>query len=196
MDKNTYIKKLIKNLDKEKIMDYLYPTIFFLAFSVFIVFAIKPSLSTVFKLINEEKTLNEKNKKYQDAVDYVSMNLSVLESLRDSMYLLNESYPNTPQVNKIIEDIYKICDESEIVISNLDLIKPIEYSLIKQPVFKNVGINVEASGSFDKIVLMLNKLRDQRRIKTIKNIDISSKNKISSESGTLNIKLEIEGYYL
>jgi len=43
---------------------------------------------------------------------------------------------------------------------------------------------------------MLNKLRDQRRIKTIKNIDISSKNKISSESGTLNIKLEIEGYYL
>jgi Tfp pilus assembly protein PilO len=196
MDKNTYIKKLIKNLDKEKIRDYLYPTIFFLAFSVFIVFAIKPSLSTVFKLINEEKTLNEKNKKYQDAVDYVSMNLSVLESLRDSMYLLNESYPNTPQVNKIIEDIYKICDESEIVISNLDLIKPIEYSLIKQPVFKNVGINVEASGSFDKIVLMLNKLRDQRRIKTIKNIDISSKNKISSESGTLNIKLEIEGYYL
>jgi len=144
MDKNTYIKKLIKNLDKEKIRDYLYPTIFFLAFSVFIVFAIKPSLSTVFKLINEEKTLNEKNKKYQDAVDYVSMNLSVLESLRDSMYLLNESYPNTPQVNKIIEDIYKICDESEIVISNLDLIKPIEYSLIKQPVFKNVGINVEA----------------------------------------------------
>jgi Tfp pilus assembly protein PilO len=196
MDKNITLKNIIQTLNKEKVKDYIYPAIFFLIFSIFIIFAIKPSISTVFELTKEKKDLTEKNEKYQEAINYVSTNLSILESLRDKLYLLDDSLPNTPQVNKIIEDIYLAGDESNISLNSLNLISPIEYSLKKTPVTKPVQIDIEAVGQFDDLVRMIDAIKGQRRIKTIKNIEVSSGEKISTESSTLNIKIQVEGYYL
>ncbi len=196
MDKNTVIKNFIKSLNKEKIKDYLYPAIFFIIFSIFIVFAIKPSLTTVFELLKEEETLLEKNKQYERGIDFVSSNLYILESLRDKLYLLDSSIPNTPLVNKILEDIYKIGNDSNLTINRVNLIDKVEYPTQKILKIKTIGIEVESVGEFEDLVSLIEKMNAQRRMQTIKSIEVSNKDKTSTESSKLNIKIRFESYYL
>ena len=196
MEKNIVIKNFIKSLNKEKIKDYLYPAIFFIIFSIFIVFAIKPSLTTVFELLKEEETLLEKNKQYERGIDFVSSNLYILESLRDKLYLLDSSIPNTPLVNKILEDIYKIGNDSNLTINRVNLIDKVEYPTQKILKIKTIGIEVESVGEFENLISLIEKMNAQRRMQTIKSIEVSNKNKTSTESSKLNIKIRFESYYL
>jgi len=196
MEKNIVIKNFIKSLNKEKIKDYLYPAIFFIIFSIFIVFAIKPSLTTVFELLKEEETLLEKNKQYERGIDFVSSNLYILESLRDKLYLLDSSIPNTPLVNKILEDIYKIGNDSNLTINRVNLIDKVEYPTQKILKIKTIGIEVESVGEFEDLVSLIEKMNAQRRMQTIKSIEVSNKDKTSTESSKLNIKIRFESYYL
>ena len=196
MEKNIVIKNFIKSLNKEKIKDYLYPAIFFIIFSIFIVFAIKPSLTTVFELLKEEETLLEKNKQYERGIDFVSSNLYILESLRDKLYLLDSSIPNTPLVNKILEDIYNIGNDSNLTINRVNLIDKVEYPTQKILKIKTIGIEVESVGEFEDLVSLIEKMNAQRRMQTIKSIEVSNKDKTSTESSKLNIKIRFESYYL
>jgi len=196
MNKNFTIKRIVDLINNDKVKNYLYPALFFIIFSIFIIFAIKPSLTTAFELLKEEKELSSKNENYQRAINFVSQNLSILESYRDKLFLLDESVPSSPQIYKVIEDIYKTGEESSLSINNINLVDEVEYSLKTTPKIKQIEIDVDAEGGFDNLISLIDKINNQRRIKTIKNIEISRSEKLSTESSRLKIKIKFEGYYL
>src|SRR3990167_3376529 len=192
-NKNLNLKKLIKSLGSKKVKDYVYLTVFFIIFSVFIIFAIRPALVTAFSLKREEKELMEKNLTYQKAIAYASDNLFILEDVRDRLLLIDEAIPDSPQINKVVEDIGAANNQTSLLLRDIFVSEKIEYIDAARQDFQEVRVNLETQGSFENIIEMINTIYSQRRLKNLNSMEIFSQNEISTESGFLDIKAEIIG---
>ncbi len=195
-DKNINLKKIIRTLGDKKVRDYIYISIFFILFSIFIFFAIKPALTTAFSLKKEEEELKEKNLTYQKAISDANNNLYVLEDVRDKLYLIDESISNSPQINKVVNDIENASLDSSLFLKNIFVSEKIDYIDLKKTDFKEIRVNFESQGSFTDVLNMVKVLNAQRRLKLIDNIEFFNEIETSTNSGSLDIKSEIIGFYL
>ncbi len=195
-DKNINLKKIIRTLGDKNVRDYIYISIFFILFSIFIFFAIKPALTTAFSLKKEEEELKEKNLIYQKAISDANNNLYVLEDVRDKLYLIDESISNSPQINKVVNDIENASLDSSLFLKNIFVSEKIDYIDLKKTDFKEVRVNLESQGNFTDVLNMVKVVNAQRRLKLIDNIEFSNEIEISTNSGSLDIKSEIIGFYL
>ena len=194
-DKNINLKKIIRTLGDKKVRDYIYISIFFILFSIFIFFAIKPALTTAFSLKKEEEELKEKNLIYQKAISDANNNLYVLEDVRDKLYLIDESISNSPQINKVVNDIENASLDSSLFLKYIFVSEKIDYIDLKKTDFKEVRVNLESQGNFTDVLNMVKVVNAQRRLKLIDEL-IISRDKDSSDSGGLKVNLTIDGYYL
>src|SRR3989344_4656221 len=195
-DKNINLKKIIRTLGDKKVRDYIYIFIFFILFSIFIFFAIKPALTTAFSLKKEEEELKEKNLIYQKAISDANNNLYVLEDVRDKLYLIDESISNSPQINKVVNDIENASLDSSLFLKYIFVSEKIDYIDLKKTDFKEVRVNLESQGNFTDVLNMVKVVNAQRRLKLIDNIEFFNEIEISTNSGSLDIKSEIIGFYL
>lgn len=195
-NKNLNLKRILKSLSDKNVRDYLSISIFFIIFSIFIIFAIKPALSTAFSLIQEEGELRERNLTYQKAIADANKNLYILEEFRNKLYLIDESISNSPQINKVVDDIGNVNNANLLSLKNIFLTEKIDYINPQKNKFKEVRINLETQGDFAKVVNMIKDINLQRRLKLINKIDFFSQVEISTNSGLLDIKAEIIGFYL
>lgn len=195
-NKNLNLKKIIRTLGDKKVRDYIYISIFFILFSIFILFAIKPALTTAFSLKKEEEELKEKNLTYQKAIADASNNLYVLEDVRDKLYLIDDSISNSPQINKVVDDIEKASINSSLFLKNIFVSEKIDYIDLKKTDFKEVRVNLESQGNFADVINMVKVINAQRRLKLIDNIEFFNEVEISTSSGSIDIKSEIIGFYL
>lgn len=195
-NKNINLKKIIRTLGDKKVRDYIYISIFFILFSIFILFAIKPALTTAFSLKKEEEELKEKNLTYQKAIADANNNLYILEDVRDKLFLIDESISNSPQINKVVDDIENASIDSSLLLKNIFVSEKIDYIDLKKTDFKEIRVNLESQGRFADVLNMVKVINAQRRLKLIDNIEFFNEIEISTNSGSLDIKSEIVGFYL
>ncbi|MFN4212604.1 MAG: type 4a pilus biogenesis protein PilO [Microgenomates group bacterium] len=186
--------KIFKNIFSKKTTDYTFAVLFFLIFSIFIIFAIKPSLTTVFSLKKEESDLKRIDALYEDKIVNIASIQSQIEENREDLPLLDQALPSYPQVTKMIDDVKTIAEESSIMIKKADVSNVNLFAANKKNLEK-VKITVEGVGSFEDILKLTSNLFNQRRLKTIKKMIISSDME-STTAAQLKVTLEIEGYYL
>lgn len=186
----------MSNEDKRKIFlkktsNYTFAIMFFLIFSIFIIFAIRPSLAAVFSLQKEENDLKYLNTQYEKQITAVIAIQSQIEKARDQLPLLNQAVSDSPEMNKILQDLGELnyLNIQKINIGEISLIKTDNTALLK------LKISVESNGSFEDALLLVNGLFNQRRLKTVQKINIT-KNSESSDSGHLKTNMEVEVYYL
>jgi len=192
MDKNSLIKKLTaKNIE-----DYSYAIIFFLTFSFFVLVVIKPNITTVFSLQKELDELKVIDESYNGVIDKIINIQTLLESSRDQIYLIEEAVPTTPQLNSLISNIRQIATESNVVVNQLSVSEINLKKEGKRNEAELVQVDFETTTSFEGINNFIMVLQEQRRLKTIDNISISSDTKGATDSGKLNVSLIINGYYL
>lgn len=182
-----------KSIFKKKGADYIFVVFFLLIFSVFINFAIKPSLTTAYSLKKEEVDLTKIDKVYEEKIGNITLIQTQIEENRENLPLLNQSVSEKPEVNKIIEDIKKIADKNTLLIrnaniTNIDFIKSNEEK-------QSVELKMEATATFENLKQFMTDISSQRRLKLIDSLEISRDTE-SSNSGNLNINLTIDGYYL
>lgn len=190
--------KIPKNIFSKKAVDYTFAVLFFLIFSVFIVFAIKPSLTTAVSLTKEEADLKKIDLLYEKEILDIITIQSQLEKNRDYLPFLNQAIPTYPQVNKMVQDIKILTDSNSFlikkaVVSDINLLA--DNTDNKKRHLNRIKILVEGKSSFEEALKFINDLFDQRRLKTIKKLVVSSDSE-STNSAQLKITLEIEGYYL
>ncbi len=195
MEKSDLLKELLKKIRSKKGQDYTYLTVFFLIFSAFIMFAIRPSLITAFSLKKEEKDLEQLDSNYEKTISTVVSNQSTLESLRDRLYLLNEALPISPQIDKLIKDILNNGKTNSINISNIS-VGDIDLINKTHNTQKKIIINLEANSSYENLIKFIKDLSNQRRLKILDSLEISTGSQSASQSGQLNIKMQIQGFYL
>lgn len=187
------LKKISKSIFTKKNSDYIFIIFFLLIFSVFIIFAIRPSLTTAFSLRKEESDLKKINQIYEERINNIVSIQTQIEENRNNLPLLRQSISEHPEVNKIIEDIKKIADKKSLTINKAS-ITDINLSSTNQEL-QNVKLIMEVGVSFDNLKQFMTDLFSQRRLKVINNVVIN-RDKESSSSGDLKVVLTIDGFYL
>ena len=144
---------LTKIIFSKKTSDYTFAVLFLLIFSIFIVFAIRPSLTTAASLKKEEKDLLKIDALYENKIMDIALVQSQIEENRDSLFLLNDAVSEYPQVNKMIEDVKKIADENDLFIKKASIA---DVNLLKnQKSIDKISMIVEGSINFDNLVKFL-----------------------------------------
>ena len=184
---------LTKIIFSKKTSDYTFAVLFLLIFSIFIVFAIRPSLTTAASLKKEEKDLLKIDALYENKIMDIALVQSQIEENRDSLFLLNDAVSEYPQVNKMIEDVKKIADENDLFIKKASIA---DVTLLKnQKSIDKISMIVEGSINFDNLVKFTDALKSQRRLKTVDKM-IINRDIESTESSQLKVVMTINGYYL
>lgn len=187
---------LLNKIFTKKTKDYGFMIVFFLIFSFFVLFVIRPNLTTVFNLQRERDQLTQLDQDYERAIFNIVSIQSSLERNRESFPLLNDAVPSAAQVNRVIDDITKIASSSSFDIKKID----INQISLKESTDKNethsYQVFLESAADFNTTRRFINDLLKQRRLKTLKTLNLEQDNKESTQSSFLRIKLEIEGHYL
>lgn len=185
--------KITKDVFYKKVVDYTFIVLFLLIFSIFIFFAIRPSLKTAFSLKKEEKDLIEIDSIYEKKILSVSLIQSEIEKNRDDLYLIDTALSKNPNVNKIIDDIKMAADKTNFFISKANIS---DINLLQsKKTLEKVEVVIEGTSTFPDLLLFIKEINNQRRLKTIDSFQIS-RSKSSTDSANLSIKINISGYYL
>ncbi|PIY68504.1 hypothetical protein COY90_05535 [Candidatus Roizmanbacteria bacterium CG_4_10_14_0_8_um_filter_39_9] len=192
MDKE-YLKK---QLTSSKVKDYSYSIIFFLTFSFFVFFVIRPNLVNVFSLQEELGKLHLLDIGYENVIKKIINIQTFLETNRSDLYLLDQAISSTPQVNKIVQDIEKAASSSGIVVNQIDISRINLKQGGKQTKKNSLMVNMSVKTDFEDMQSFVSNLINQRRLKTLKHMVIDKDELTGTSSGSLNIKFELEGYYL
>ena len=187
-------KNILESLKERRAKDYTFTTLFFVIFSIFIFFAIKPALSTALNLSKQEAELIAIDKKYELLIGQIVQIQSALEEVRDKLYLIDEALPAQPYLNVIMSDIQNSASKNNVLIRKIN-VQRVNLVESKKDVFRSMIVNVELGSSFEDYVTFERDLIRQRRLKNIKSVIIDRED-LGSGSATLKIKTEIEGYYL
>ncbi len=185
--------KLPSGIFTKKVSDYTFAVLFLLIFSGFIMFAIRPSISTAFSLKKEEADLDKIDKLYESKIVDIASIQSQIEDNRDSLNLLDEAVSQFPEVNKMVEDVKTIADKNQITIKKAN-IADVDLSVSKNTV-ERVKLIIEGKTSFENFMSFVNDLGGQRRLKTVEKV-ILGRDLESSAEGGLRIVITIDGYYL
>ncbi|MFA6017323.1 MAG: type 4a pilus biogenesis protein PilO [Patescibacteria group bacterium] len=187
------LSTISKSIFEKKSREYIYIVFFLIIFSVFIIFAIKPSLSTAFSLKKEEVDLTKIDKVYEEKINNITLIQTQIEENKDNLPLLNQAISEQPEVNKIVEDIKKIADKNSFLINKASIVD-INFSKTNKEK-QNVTLQMEAITNFENLRLFLTDIFAQRRLKLVDSLLIS-KDTESTGSGNLKVVLTIDGFYL
>jgi Tfp pilus assembly protein PilO len=188
------IKLVIAEIGKEKTKYYTSLAFFLIIFSVFVVFAIRPALTTAFAIKENLVTLTALDLQYEKVISYVSTTQANLERLSAKLDVLPQAVPSKPSINRLIADIEDSASQSGVILSkiaggNVDLVG-------KKGALNAAVITVESTASLKNLRLFQKSLFNQRRLKAIKKLDIVKEDSNSTTEGELKILMEITGYYL
>jgi hypothetical protein len=182
-----------KTIFTKKTRDYTFVIIFLVVFSVFILAAIKPSLTTATSLQKEEMDLKKIDNLYENKISKIVLIQSQIEENRDNIFLLNEAVSQLPEVNKMVEDVKKVADKNNFLIKKANMSDVSLYQSIKK--IDKVRLIIEGKTDFGNLLLFINDLFMQRRLKNIPKMMIT-KDIDASNGAELNVVLTIDGYYL
>jgi Tfp pilus assembly protein PilO len=183
-----------KNIFNKKMTDYTYLVMFFLFFSFSILFIIRPTLVTLFSLKKELFDLENVNKIYDDKIINFSQLQQYLETNRDKLIYLKEAVPDKPNLNKIIDDLYKSASISGLTFKRMSA-PEVNLKEEKEKKYNTVVFNIETVSDFNQMMVFLENLSNQRRLKSIQKL-LVSRNQEGSPSAQLKVEMKIEVGYL
>ncbi len=188
--------QITKKIFSKKIGDYTFAILFFVIFSLFILFAIKPSLTTAASLKREEDDLKKIDELYENQILNIAKVQSLMEENREELPLLTMAISNHPQVNKMIDDIQQASNKSSFTIKKAS-IGEVNLLDTKNKKLQTLHLTVEGNSDFDTLMRFIDALLAQRRLKTVQKMVISkSQDEQASASGQLKIIMDVEVYYL
>lgn len=188
--------RIVEKLTNKRVKDYSFTIVFFVVFSFFIVFAIRPNLNTVFTLQRQLTELRALDANYENVILHIVDLQTLLENNRDNLYLLDQGLPPTPQVNKVIDDLKRSASEAGLVMKKIDIGEVSLKEDVRKKDLRAFSVAIETDSAFPSIQEFVDRFLTQRRLKMLKNLSIIKESKDSTDSSKLKIKMEVSGYYL
>lgn len=183
-------------LSKKEIADYTYITLFFIISTMFVVFAIRPSLTIAFALRKEAQELKKINNEYEQNIVKIIALQSQLESVRNKIYLLEEATPSKPEIKIVVNNLQTVADQSGVQLKEFTIPEIILKGELKKEGLQNIPLSLDLESEYQKLNDFINDLLLRRRLSVIKNLEINKTDVESTESAELKYGIEIENYYL
>lgn len=192
MDKNEILKKLFT----KKTRDYSYAIAFFLIFSFFVFFVIRPNILSVFSAQAKIEQLKKANFIYDSQIERVINLQSTLELNREELQVLNQAISESAEVKKLFSDIHASIEESSLESEKMELSEvSLKNNGNNQNALKSLTITINVNGDFAGFMAFLKNIYNQRRLKRAKGFMISRAEE-STQSARLQIKVDIEAFEL
>ncbi len=193
-------KSIFKKLFTEKTKDYSYTIIFFLAFSFFIFFVIRPNLVSVFDAISQVSDLSQEDKTYGSQIEKIIDIQSTMEQSRSDFGLLDQAISSTPQVYQLLRDVQSSTAKNGLLVNHVSVSDINLKDVGNGDKVSSVDLEINVSGTYNELVSFLKDTQNQRRLKLIKKMSMikvdTSSTPQASASSALELQLVIEGYYL
>lgn len=193
MDKKSLLSKII---GRKEIVDYSYAILFFLISSFFLIFAVRPALSIAFSLKRESADLKRINDIYERNILKLVDIQANLESIRDKLSLLDSAIPQRPGVNTLVQDVRSAAEEQGITIENFEMSTIDLKKMSDEKKVKTITITIQTNANYQSTEQFIQKIIDQKRLKTIGKLQIKKDDKTQSGSSQLHITLETDAYHL
>jgi hypothetical protein len=200
MEKNQLIKGLL-----QKGQDYsqqIYLIGFFIVFIVMLVFVVRPTINMYITKNKELQDTIHLSSEYQKVISSLTALQAILESHRDDFGMLDQAIPKNILMYQLTQDVRnsflkytptRSYSFPSYVIKKSDT----KTESISKSELKPYKILVNVSGSYPTMRSVLEQILNQRRVKTVKTLMLSRpEGESASESAELDMKLEIEAYYL
>lgn len=189
-------KKALKDFIVKKSKDYSYTIAFFLTFSFFVIFIIRPNVVSIAAAFSQIANLQSVNRTYDIQINRVIEIQSTIETYRSDLGLLREALSESPQVNKIISDLSEAASESNLEVNKINIteVNLKDANLAKKT--KPIHVDLTLSGQYADMVSFVRGTYAQRRVKLIRKLTFAKPESESTESASLQLILDLEGYYL
>lgn len=192
MNKSVLKRKLLV----KKAADYSYTILFFISFAFFTFFVIRPNILTILSLQEESGRLHILDIGYENVINKIVDIQTFLQENGQDLYLLDDSLPTLPKINKLVMDTQFSASSSAMSMSTMSINKVDLRDTQKKVVRKKIGITIEGDSNFIQSKDFITNIMSDRRLKTIRQITFTQDEKKGTASGSLKLELEIEGYYL
>jgi hypothetical protein len=190
---------------------------FFLIFSIFLFFAIRPNILMAINLQNELRELQFKDEQYERTILNIVNYQTILEETRNDFYLLDEAVPKNPQLYAMIEQVQKAASDSGVTIQSL-AVSEVQFKVgddastvddtansrgsknaVQELSIEDVnGFKVKCSieGTLIQSRNFLATLYNQRRLKVVGIMNLSAPLTATGASGRYSIAVDMQGFYL
>jgi hypothetical protein len=192
MNKSVIKRKLLV----KKATDYSYTILFFVSFAFFTFFVIRPNILTILSLQEESGKLHILDIGYENVIKKIVDIQSFLQENGQDLYLLDESLPSLPQINKLVLDTQFSASSSGMNLSTMSINKVDLRDTQKKKERRKISITLEGGADFIQSKEFITQIMNDRRLKMIQQITFDQDEKKGSMSGSLKLILEVEGYYL
>ncbi len=193
------VKRLRAFFKKEESKTYLYLSFFFLVFSFFLAFVIRPTLKSAFQANSRKQQLLRVTRTIELLITKAINLQAEAERFRDDFDLLYEAVPERVKISEVLGDITESLRKNNLrvlnaQVSNLELV--IDKGDTK---FKTVSLEYTINGKFSDFLKFMKEVQNQRRLKTFSEINFTRKGEVilgATGEANLDIQLKIEAYFL
>ncbi|MBI2597391.1 type 4a pilus biogenesis protein PilO [Candidatus Daviesbacteria bacterium] len=186
----------IKPITKSPIIRTYGSTVFTLIIiTIFIFFAIKPTIETIVVLQKKLADSNEVLKKVNQKANNLSLGKANLEKLpADIKSKISAAIPDTASLKSVIQSLEKTAKAHNASVSALQFQPLVLETKIENQLGKlsEVSFTFNAEGEYQNLVLLLRDLRDSARLIAIDSLTFS---KLSSGNGLI-MSITGKAYYL
>ena len=177
------------NFKQEKTQKYLSIILTLTASIVLGIFALLPTLSTITTLHKQLKDYKFVEQKLEEKINNLSVLQQKYSNLEKSLPIIYDAVPKNSQIPLLIAQLQVLANESSIQLVNLQTFQvDVSHASLSTKKFASYGIGVSVKGSYQNMLIFINKIVNFQRIITIENISITKITGINTTDLQLNIK--------
>ncbi len=176
---------IIKN---KKSASYFTLTLTFISLSFFGLFAIRPTLTTVFSLYKGVNDLRKLNFDYENKIGNLIRAQSEYEQIRNDLPLIDAALPTNTNFSKVTMAIERFAGKENVTINHIQIDN---VSISKLPTtgkVNNYGFSMTSTGNYSSLFAFISHLINWKRIVNINSLDVTKEGASTSAILRLNIK--------
>lgn len=185
-----YQGRLTKLFEKEEVKAYTMAILSFFALSFFTLFAIKPTLSTLFTLRKQIADSKQLDKDLETKINSLLEIQEEFQGYKEDLNLVKEALPTYPQLPNLLRKIEGLAKEQGILITDLQVegFELQEKTASDEPLSFTFLLTV--AGDYPQVEGFLKKLLNLRRIIALEELKFSL-----DQEQKINLALEGKSYY-
>ena len=198
-----YLTKLKKVYQQKEIKLYTDLVLSFAAIIGFAVFAIKPTVTTIFRIYKELEDQREVNQRLDTKLESLRQARKIYKKIESDLYLLEEALPKNPNPDLFTAQLEQLarqnnCEISALSIGSVNLKGEVEIKdeqnakKASQESRLSIKGSLQVFGNYRDLVSFFNDLFNFRRINDVSSISISK----ASSAYELQAKVNFVTYYL
>lgn len=194
-------KSIQKQIEKEKTLKYLEIGCTFTLITIFIFFAIMPTMVAISSLLGEIKSKENFINKVNQKISNIIKAQDTYTQIQGKYSLIEESFPLQPQYRNSAVNLATIFRDSSMAIDQINFNlnnKITSQKSNSNQSFKSYQINIIGEGQYSNIIEAIKNLSNNRRLINTSNIQISRDTDKENPIEFNNIKINISNdlYFL